>query len=40
MKIYIKKGDGGETLLIGGIRVFKHHICADDDTLKVIRFIF
>lgn len=26
MKIYTKKGDGGETSLIGGTRVPKHHI--------------
>lgn len=26
MKIYTKKGDGGETSLIGGTRVAKHHL--------------
>jgi cob(I)alamin adenosyltransferase len=29
MKIYTKKGDGGETSLIGGTRVPKHHIRVD-----------
>lgn len=26
MKVYTKKGDGGQTSLIGGVRVPKHHI--------------